>query len=211
MRKRMVFLLLLLLVPLAASADTVGLTGRGEAIHRWEAPNGQALYYLTAYEELEEVVRLEDVSFDGVEDVVVMTGQGANNVINEFFVWDGTQYVLARHNGDTAGLWNYRLIPETGLVVSDANNGLAGAQRQTEVFRWEGTQLCRVRSAASDYVSETVWEGNRAVTTVDYDTMRVTVQDAAGNVLWMQDVSVAELDEGVLGQWDAALWDGLLP
>lgn len=211
MRKRLFLPLLLLLLPLAASADTVGITAQGQAIHRWEAPNGQAIYYLTAYEELDEAVHLADVNFDGAEDVVVMTGQGASNVIHEFLLWDGAQYVPARQDSDLPGLWNYRLEAEAQLVLSDANNGMAGAQRQKEVFRWEGTQLRLVRSAVSDYAAATVWEGNRAVTTVDYDTMRFTVQDAAGDVLWTRDVPVTQLSGDVLDQWDAALWDGLLP
>ena len=72
MKKRLCSLLLiLLLLPAAAPAEVVGREGMyGERyIHRIEAPNGQALYYLSKEEEA--FVTYRDVNFDGTEDIVV--------------------------------------------------------------------------------------------------------------------------------------------
>lgn len=214
MRKRLISLLFLLLVPMVAAAETVGVTAGGEAIRRYDAPNGQAIYYLAGYEGLEERAQLVDVNFDGVEDVVLLTAQGASNVRHEFYVWDGAQYVLAQRNAAEDGLYNYQLLPDQGLVVSDANNGMAGALREMHVFRWEGTRLSLVRSAVSDYASTTVWEGNHGVTTVDYGVIRFTVREGAGEqaVLWEREIAADQLSQEastVLNEWESALWEGL--
>lgn len=212
MRKRMILVLVLFLIPVTALAETVGVTAAGETICRYDAPNGQAIYYLASYPELEGSVLLTDVNFDGVEDVVLLVGLGASNVRQEFYVWDGAQYVLAQRNAAEDGLYNYRLLPETGLVVSDANNGMAGALREMNVFRWEGTRLCLVRSAVSGYADTTVWSGRQSTTTVDYETIRFVVRDAQGGILWEREAASEQLGQeaaNVFAEWERALWEGL--
>src|SRR5699024_9158442 len=112
MKKRLCSLLLvLLLLPAAAPAEVVGREGMygDEYIHRIEAPNGQALYYLSKEEEA--FVTYRDVNFDGMEDIVVISSQGASNTWFLFFVWDGENYVRAGWDaGDDTGLPNYELL-----------------------------------------------------------------------------------------------------
>lgn len=128
MKKRLCSLLLvLLLLPAAAPAEVVGREGMygDEYIHRIEAPNGQALYYLSKEEEA--FVTYRDVNFDGMEDIVVISSQGASNTWFLFFVWDGENYVRAGWDaGDDTGLPNYELLAGDGLVLASCNDGLGG-------------------------------------------------------------------------------------
>lgn len=109
-----------------------------EYIHRIEAPNGQALYYLSKEEEA--FVTYRDVNFDGMEDIVVISSQGASNTWFLFFVWDGENYVRAGWDaGDDTGLPNYELLAGDGLVLASANDGWAGGLHHRWLYRWEGT------------------------------------------------------------------------
>ena len=106
MKRRLCSLLLAFaLLPAAAPAEVVGRDGMygDRYIHRIEAPNGQALYYLSKEEEA--FVTCRDVNFDGMEDIVVISAQGASNTWFLFFVWDGENYVRAGWDaGDDTGL-----------------------------------------------------------------------------------------------------------
>ena len=87
MKKMIAFVLcaaLLLAACLSAQAEIVGQTGDGTFIHRHIAPNGQELYFVSL--ERDPRVLMEDVNFDGIDDVVVYTAVGASNFFTEFFV-----------------------------------------------------------------------------------------------------------------------------
>ena len=110
-RKICVVLLLALLLCLPAAAEIVGTTPQDEYIHRYVAPNGQEIYYVS-HEDEWATVQQQDVNFDGHDDLVFLITQGASNGFFEFYVWDDGQYVLAGRNAlhDDAGFY-YNIYP----------------------------------------------------------------------------------------------------
>ena len=88
------------------------------AIYRCTAPNGQEVYFVAEL----PTVWMEDVNFDGTDDIVVLSQLGASNAYYDLYVWDGEQYVYATPYG---GLANYMLDADKGYLISSANNGLA--------------------------------------------------------------------------------------
>lgn len=201
-----------------AFCEVVGRT-QEDWIHRYTAPNGQEIYYVSFLSEDGEFVTMEDVNFDGVDDVVVLTSFGASNAFYEFYVWDGAQYTLAtRNQGLDTGLANYQLYPQQGLVLSHANNGLAGLAHETDIFRWEGTSLTLVRSAVSDYENTSLFENRQYISIDNYDVVHMRVYEAEydgyerkDNLLWEArlDMTQANDEQALLEQEDAALWQGL--
>lgn len=167
-----VLLALLMLAP-AARAEIVGWAGN-DYIHQWIAPNGQALYFVSPEEE--PFVRMEDVNFDGVEDVVVTTFRGASNFGAEFFVWDGGVYVPVAHAGADA-LVNYGLYPEEGLVETYIQEGRAGALHTRQLWRWKGTELELVRTATGSDVSTMTFEGDLVIVVTDNTLVQLRVWD----------------------------------
>ena len=218
MKKRLCSLLLvLLLLPAAAPAEVVGRDGMygDRYIHRIEAPNGQALYYLSKEEEA--FVTCRDVNFDGMEDIVVISAQGASNTWFLFFVWDGENYVRAGWDaGDDTGLPNYELLAGDGLVLASSNDGWAGGLHHRRLYRWEGTDLRLVRSAVSEEYHQMAVDGQAGavVTTTYHDRMsvRVTEPDGQGGyrVLWEGVVTEEQAanDPQAFSQEEAAFWQG---
>lgn len=219
MKKRLCSLLLvLLLLPAAAPAEVVGREGMygDEYIHRIEAPNGQALYYLSKEEEA--FLTYRDVNFDGMEDIVVISSQGASNTWFLFFVWDGENYVRAGWDaGDDTGLPNYELLAGDGLVLASCNDGWAGGLHHRWLYRWEGTDLRLVRSAVSEEYQEMAVDGQTGavVTTTYNDRMSVCViepgDEGGQRVLWEGIVTQeqAASDPQAFAQEEAAFWQGI--
>lgn len=219
MKKRLCSLLLvLLLLPAAAPAEVVGREGMygDEYIHRIEAPNGQALYYLSKEEEA--FVTYRDVNFDGMEDIVVISVQGASNTWFLFFVWDGENYVRAGWDaGDDTGLPNYELLAGEGLVLASCNDGWAGGLHHRWLYRWEGTDLRLVRSAVSEEYQEMAVDGQTGaiVTTTYNDRMSVRViepgDEGGQRVLWEGIVTQEQAagDPQAFAQEEAAFWQGI--
>lgn len=219
MKKRLCSLLLvLLLLPAAALAEVVGREGMygDEYIHRIEAPNGQALYYLSKEEEA--FVTYRDVNFDGMEDIVVISSQGASNTWFLFFVWDGENYVRAGWDaGDDTGLPNYELLAGEGLVLASCNDGWAGGLHHRWLYRWEGTDLRLVRSAVSEEYQEMAVDGQTGavVTTTYNDRMSVCViepgDEGGQRVLWEGVVTQEQAagDPQAFAQEEAAFWQGI--
>lgn len=219
MKKRLCSLLLvLLLLPAAALAEVVGREGMygDEYIHRIEAPNGQALYYLSKEEEA--FVSYRDVNFDGMEDIVVISVQGASNTWFLFFVWDGENYVRAGWDaGDDTGLPNYELLAGDGLVLASCNDGWAGGLHHRWLYRWEGTDLRLVRSAVSEEYQEMAVDGQTGavVTTTYNDRMSVRViepgDEGGQRVLWEGVVTQEQAagDPQAFAQEEAAFWQGI--
>ena len=176
------------------------------AIYRCTAPNGQELYFV-ANASQEPVAQMEDVNFDGTDDVVVLTRLGASNAYYDLYVWDGQQYVYATPIG---GLANYTLDADKGYVVSHANNGLAGMECEVCIYRWEGAELTAVRTLRSETKSE--WQdstdGSYSFAVVyDNRILRAAVTDYTtdvyeGNVIWEKDFNM-EAD----GFDDRQVWD----
>ena len=218
MKRRLCSLLLAFaLLPAAAPAEVVGRDGMygDRYIHRIEAPNGQALYYLSKEEEA--FVTCRDVNFDGMEDIVVISAQGASNTWFLFFVWDGENYVRAGWDaGDDTGLPNYELLAGDGLVLASSNDGWVGGLHHRRLYRWEGTDLRLVRSAVSEMDQETAIDApaGTIVTTVRNNRMsvRVTEPDGQGGyrVLWEGIVTEEQAanDPQAFSQEEAAFWQG---
>ena len=202
-------LILLLSLALPACADIVGYAGADDYIHRYLAPNGQELFFVSW--EKEPPIEFEDVNGDGVEDIVVITAIGASNFFAEFFVWDGEKYVWAQHVGEA--LANYAVTPE-GFVVSHGKSGMAGALFEDRVFAWNGTELKLIRKMVSDY--DETWEMTETemTTTQRLDALHITLYDYASEegeqLLWETRVMIEELNEGdIFTEMDAKLWEGL--
>lgn len=173
MKRLLPLLIALLLLTASARAEIVGRAA-DDYIHRWEAPNGQMLYFVSREEE--PWPHMVDVNFDGVEDVAVTTFRGASNFGVAFFVWDGGAYVPVEHPGADK-LVNYELIPEAGLLLTGTSDGMAGAWNTKQLWRWNGTSLTLVRSAASGPVETVAFEGERMIQTTDNGRVRIRVWD----------------------------------
>lgn len=173
MKRIISMILALLLLTASASAEIVGRAGN-DYIHRWIAPNGQALYFVSA--EAEPFVHMEDVNFDGVEDVVAMTFAGASNFGAEFFVWDDGRYEAVTHDGADA-LVNYTLHPGTGLVETYVQDGWAGVLHTRMLWRWRGSRLELVGTASGAAASLTTYDGNLTTEITDNSMVRLRVWD----------------------------------
>ncbi|HIT68912.1 MAG TPA: hypothetical protein IAC36_03330 [Candidatus Aphodomonas merdavium] len=167
--------------------ELVGFSGKysEQYIYRYTAPNGQEIYYVSNEpEDGPAAPVLEDVNFDGVEDIVIPVAIGASNFFSVFYVWNGEEYVRARWNsGSETGLPNYTLYPEEGYVVCETNDGYVGALHQRYIYRWDGTDLEVVRYAVSD-----LEEGSE-------DNIHVKVYEA---------------NYGEEGQTDTLIWEKVL-
>lgn len=209
-----------------AAAGTLEVLTETEdgAIYRYTAPNGQAIYFNSDSAEEDEdavtrapVVRMEDVNFDGVDDLVVITAIGASNDFSEFYVWDGTQYVYVPHYGTVGGLANLTLDATRGYVISNANNGYAGLLHETAIYRWAGTELQLVRKLTADTKDEWVQlDDGRSGVLYDSETITATIRDyqtdtLEGEIVWQKECSLADADSGpdFDQEMNEALWDGL--
>jgi len=163
-----------------ARISRVGETFDGYYIYSWTAPNGQTLYFSGRED---PGIKMEDVNFDGHEDVVVCIIRGASNFFFQFFVWEDGQYAHVRNNGLEYGVCNYHLYPEYGIVHSDINNGRAGAEHEDVLLRWEGSELHAIRRAVSEHATETTRFSDGTYTTImDLQNLRIRVWDYTTNV-----------------------------
>ena len=188
-------------------------TGEGY-IHQYVAPNGQAIFFTAEMEE--PYVTFDDVNFDGLEDVVVMTVSGASNAWFKFFVYDGARdaYVFAHHGGDAAGLPNYQLHPESGVVSARATNGYAGALHVWNLYRWAGTDLKLIRSATSDEWSESSFDDETYTQVIRSGLLHITVRDYTNGydntVLFDQVITLEDTEyRDIFWEEEEALWQGL--
>lgn len=181
-----------------------------QAIYRYTASNGQELYFVADAME-EPVVQMEDVNFDGTDDVVITTRMGASNAYDDFYVWDGQQYVYATPDGlSGSGLANYSLDAEKGYVLSHANNGLAGLECEVGIYRWEGLELkpVRVLKAETRSQRQDSPDGSYSFAIV-YDTriLHATVTDYPdgvyeGRVIWEKEFELEAEDFDGAEVWE---------
>lgn len=212
MKRLLTVLCVLLLVASSARAEIVGRAG-DDYIHQWIAPNGQAIYYVS--QEEEPYVRMEDVNFDGVEDIVVMTFRGASNFGAEFFVWDGGHYVPVTHTGADS-LVNHELYPELGLVETNVQEGWAGALHIRQLWRWKGTDLELVRTATGSEVSTMTFEGDLVTVVTDNTLVQLRVWDnlnVTDEPALLMDVTLSHRDADTMlaaeKEENRVLWQGL--
>lgn len=181
-----------------------------QAIYRYTASNGQELYFVADAME-EPVIQMEDVNFDGTDDVVITTRMGASNAYEDFYVWDGQQYVYATPDGlSGSGLANYSLDAEKGYVLSHANNGLAGLECEVGIYRWEGLELKPVRVLRAETSSR--WQdspdGSYSFAIVyDNRILRATVTDYPdgvyeGRVIWEKEFELEADDFDGAEVWE---------
>lgn len=163
--------------------ETVGVTQDGGLIRRFETEDGQQLYYLSYSEDAGVIV--DDVNFDGQDDLVALTRLGASNAGYEFFIRTEDGYALAMRDTTEEALYNYELDEEKQLVISSLNIGWAGALTTEMAYRWEGDQMKCLRAAVSEQSS------------ADPAYVHMSVTDLTGDfpvVLWETDVPVEAED-----------------
>ena len=179
---------------------------REEKVCRYTAPNGQVLYFTTETET--PFVRLEDVNFDGVEDIVIVTAVGATNAFYEFFVWDGSQYVWAEHWQMEYGLCNYQLDPR-GYVVCYGHNGLAGALFEEIIFCWEGTALRPLRRMVSEEKTEYAFNDDTYTLVTYNNVLSIRMSDDRTNEEWYAEATLEQFTAGYYDTLQEVLWQGL--
>ena len=184
-------------------------------IHRCIAPNGQELYF-NAYAE-EPVIEFKDVNFDGMDDLVIITGRWAKCDTALFYVYDPAEgYVLVRETIKDEGLMNYARYPEYGLVGASIANGNAGLCYEEWLYRWEDNDLECIRRAYSDNYTETVWaQDMSSYTQTTYtdlfvcDVYDYTTGVPEGKVIFSAGPLEWDAFVEVMKDENAALWRGL--
>ena len=192
---------------------TIVAEGMNGYIHRCIEPNGQELYF-NAYVE-EPVLELEDVNFDGMEDLVVITGRWAKSDTALFYVYDPAEgYVLVRETARDEGLMNYVLYPEYGLVGTSISNGNAGLCYEECLYRWEGNDLECIRRAYGEEYTERVWQQEYHTVTTWLDWFVYNVYDYTtgvpeGEVIYSAGPLGWDAFPDAKWEQEAALWQGL--
>lgn len=201
--------------PLPQQTTLLAEQGAGNYVHCYMPPEGAPLYFTAAVPD--PVISMEDVNFDGLEDIVIMTASGASNAFYEFFVYDpaaGT-YVYADHPGAADGLCNYVLYPEYGIVATHANNGSAGAEHEDCLFRWQGTDMQKIRSAVSQVLVVSASDDYTHTQTTYFEFIHIAVRNHEWGsyddcVVWEKEISIQEAVERDLFTVEKnVLWQGI--
>lgn len=98
-------------------------------------------------------IEMQDVNFDGHDDLVLVTMAGASNTVYTFYLWNEEKGAF-----DTESqweVWNYQLFPAQKLVESYGTSGYAGLLHQIDIYAWEGSEMKLLRSVTWDTLSET--------------------------------------------------------
>lgn len=164
------------------------------------AENGQQLYYASI--DPESSVLQTDLNGDGVADLAVTTRMGAANRGQEFFLRSGDFYVPVKRVGSGEdAFYNYTGSPDGRYIVTNTNNGYAGALFDDSLYTWSGTDLQLLRRAVSQPKVETEVVDNKLITTEYQDVLVIRVWDYAqgitqGNLLFQAEVNL--YDENTL-------------
>ena len=204
--------------PLEAKTTILSQAGWNSCIHQYIAPNGKPIYFTSELNEPQ--ISLEDVNFDGWDDLVIMTMTSAKSTAYQFFVYDARQdeYVYVQHSDYDGGLINYAAYPQYGVIETHATNGNAGLLHVTSLYRWEGNRLRQIRSSVSDEWSESIFEGDTYTQIIHGDILHVKVLDhTAGNdgtVIYERFFALDEVMDNedyyrIYDEEMAALWQGL--
>lgn len=209
MKKFLLCLLVFLLTLLPSLAEenmetlqAVGVSG-DEFIWRFQADNAQNIYFTSR--ETDPFIQYQDINFDGIPDLTILTTRGASNFFYKFFVFSNNQYFPVRLMGYEGDAINFQLHPEAKLLSTHANNGYAGALFETTLYQWDGTDLYPVRKATSTEYTQASLDGP-VYTTVTYtDQLRITFRDYQDGsfegvkyheiILPLEDVTAEAFDE----------------
>lgn len=219
MKKLLAFLIVLLLLTCPAFADDTpspfdiaGLSGT-DFIVSYAADNGQVLYFTSMYHHPAELP--QDINFDGIDDLVFLTATGAGNTYYTFFVNLNGKYervFLMGHENDAA--CNFQLYPDQQLLSVSVSHGAAGALCEKVLFRWAGTNLLPVRRMVSEEYTETTHDEQTTTTVTHHDQVHVSFcrfeeSTFVGDVYAKQNLSLYDVNEETLTQWDSILWQDL--
>ncbi len=218
----MLLLLTLLVLPVSSLAaegrkwlpcTLVGKTQEGNILRADGTPMGKGVYFLSIGEPGDRgLAYLEDVNFDGVEDVVTVYAMGASNEFFDFYVWNGTDYTLAfPYTGDRFG--NYQLYPALGMVITHTNDGWAGALHETVMYRWQGAKLnaIRVGTGTSERDPENAEQSYPSLLRVQvYIPMPYGERrELMNELVRTEELNETDYESSVLGREEAMLWMGL--
>lgn len=207
-------LCLLLLFPALAKAQVVGHTPEGDFIIRYEAPNGQPLYFTTLMEE--PVADQVDLDLDGQDDLVILTRRGASNEFFEFFLSREGRYQQVENPGLEGPFGNYILHPNSGLIHVSVNHGQAGALRVEALLAFQGDRLVTRRRLLSENLTTWEMKGSQLITTQDNDRVKVRVWDVPpegesqeGVITFEKVYDLSQMDSPLFEEMEAAFWQGL--
>ncbi|MBQ8136697.1 MAG: hypothetical protein IJ174_04610 [Clostridia bacterium] len=209
--KRFLILLAALLIfalPCAGFAEVVGRTG-DSYIHRYTADNGQDVYFVSLEEE--EMVKYDDVNFDGHPDLAVITALGVSNAFYEFYLWNGSEYAYAERW--TNDIVNYELV-DGKYLVSRSDDGSAGALFHTQICVWDGNILKTIRTMVSEEEMTIDWEGRIRTEVLNMDRVQVVLRAVDGlvgasEILWEKTYEPFPDDPAAFAEMEARLWEGL--
>ncbi len=213
----MLLLLTLLVLPAASLAEgrnwlpctLVGKTQEGNILRADGTPMGKSVYFLSIGEPGDRgLAYLEDVNFDGVEDVVTVYAMGASNEMVDFYVWDGMDYALAHpYTGDR--LANYQLYPALGMVITHANDGWAGALHETIMYRWQGARLDAIRVGTGTSANGEPSSPSLLRVQVYIPMAYGETQELMNELVWMEELNETDYESSVFAREEAILWMGL--
>ena len=106
------------------------------------------------------VCEMQDVNYDGHDDLVIVTMAGASNAAYTFYLWNEETGAFEWFGGED--VWNYQLYPAQRFLLSHSTNGWAGLLHKDTVYAWDaaGKVLSPVRSSEWDTLTEVTTETN---------------------------------------------------
>lgn len=109
---------LLTLIPSVAEEDmealrVVGVSG-DEFIWQFQADNGQNIYFTSR--EADPFIQYQDINFDGIPDLTILTTRGASNFFYKLFVFSNNHYSPVRLMGYEGDAVNFQLHPKEKLL-----------------------------------------------------------------------------------------------
>lgn len=210
-------LLCLLALPLvSAEEETNSLSVLGtsgdEYICSFQADNGQILYFTSRV--YDPFIQYQDINFDGVPDITILTCRGASNFFFKFFVSSNGRYSPVSLKGYEGDAVNFQLHPEEELISTYANNGYAGALFESTLYRWDGTDLYPIRKATSEEYKEANLNNATYTLITHLDQLHITFRDYQDGTLEgvkyneitlpLENVTAETFDE-----WMKILWKDL--
>ncbi len=212
MKKTVSAVLLSLLLVLFCASSQAEVLGTGNEdgdfyIQRLHI-QGQDLFFTSMEEEISTLEM--DVNFDGKADLLLTTRMGASNLGQLIYLATDEGYQPA-----SCGLvWNLGLDEERKLLISEINNGMAGALRDFSVYRWDGLTPVKVRDGSScekeEFVSTAegyeIIHYNRVLTRRIWD---YTSGEPNGSLIWEDEITVDEMNREQYEAFHQALLQGL--